>query len=161
MSEVIRTIGLYQPYASLMLCDKLESRWVVAGKKAPFPKGEYLIYSTKKEYSNQEFQRLAGMFWDSALQKLRTEKTRYLTGQAIAYGELCRVEKIKTIMELSETFYEPPHPLDDTHNTFQYDGRVLWGLRFKNVRRIKPFPFKGKQGVGFLQDADRAKIIFE
>lgn len=159
-SEIIRTIGLYQPYASLMLNGKLESRWVAADRKPPFPKGKYLIYATKKEYSNEEFQRIAGMFWDKAMSILRTEKTKHLTGVGLAIGELYRVESIRTISQCDEAFVEPPSPLDDSEQ-FTYDSHCLWGLRFKDVKRIKPFPFKGKQGVGFLSEEDKKKIVFE
>lgn len=157
----IRTIGLYQPYATLMLHGKLESRWVAAGKKPPFPLGKYLIYSTKKEYTISEFQHLAGMFWDRAMSILRTDHSKHRTGVGLAIGELYCVEKIYTFSQCEEAFIEPPTPLDDdVKNQFAYDGRALWGLRFKNVQRVKPFPFKGKQGVGFLSEEDQAKIEY-
>lgn len=67
-NEKIRTLGLYQPYASLMLHGKIETRWVEDGKKPPFPIGKYLIYSTKQDSSMQSFLAISGKYcasvWD-------------------------------------------------------------------------------------------------
>jgi hypothetical protein len=148
--EKIRTIGLYQPYASLMLHGKIESRWVKRGKKPPFPLGKYLIYSTKKAYSMEEFARIAGDTEKEAMRRLQGEPTRFKNGYAIAIGELTEVVPFGgkytenlAFVDTDLTYWQSPDPLT-------IDGHVLWALKFENVQRIKPFPFKGKQGVGFV-----------
>lgn len=158
-NEVIRTLGLYQPYASLMLHGKIESRWVVTGKKAPFPIGKYLIYSTKKAYSDNEFCHMASMFYSEAKEKLRHDKSVYYNGYALALGELYKVQRITGIHELRAAFYTPSI-LDKKGEYFEFDGRTLWGLHFMNVRRIEPFKFNGKQGVGILSSEDKSKIKY-
>lgn len=146
----IRTLGLYQPYASLMLHGKLESRWVKKGKKPPFPPGKYLIYSTKKRYSDAEFKHVAGHMAVEAKMVLKDEPTVNLCGYAIAVGDLVELIQMTPILEPS-AFIDTDLMQWQSNAPIIIDGYVLWGLRFENVCRIKPFPFKGKQGVGFYE----------
>ena len=50
----IRTLGFYQPFGSLMLHGKIETRWVRKGKKPPFPLGKYIFYTTQKGKSKMK-----------------------------------------------------------------------------------------------------------
>lgn len=159
--EVIRTIGLYQPYATLMLHGKIETRWVAQGKKAPFPQGKYLIYSTKKAYSWDNFKELSGEYFEKAMRILNNESMP--NGVALCIADLVKVESAYPLL-MPETYVgleRIGEQLDDDATDIVINGQKLRFLHFQNVKRIKPFPFKGKQGVGFLQDADRDKIIFE
>jgi hypothetical protein len=144
----IRTIGLYQPYASLMLHGKLESRWVQKGKKPPFPLGKYLIYSTKKRYSDAEFNYVAGRMAFEAKTILKDEPTADLCGYAIAVGDLVELILMTPVLEPS-AYIDTDLTLWESNAPITVDDHVLWGLRFENVCRIKPFEFRGKQGVGF------------
>lgn len=159
---MIRTLGLYQPYAQLMLHGKLESRWIAKGKKAPFPLGKYLLYATKKAYSVKEFKHLAGEHYERARLAISNEELK--TSVALCVGDLIERKPITTFGDLADTFYDPPFDQlayrDADHPEFEIDDYVLWGLRFNEVKPIKPFPFKGKQGVGFLSAENEAKIIY-
>lgn len=44
---MIRTLVIYQPYATLMGHGKLETRWVKHGRKPPFPRGKLKPVITK------------------------------------------------------------------------------------------------------------------
>lgn len=148
----IRTIGLYQPYASLMLHDKVETRWVIQGKTAPFPLGMYLIYATQKRYSDTQFRSIAGCWHKSAELKLATDPTKSLTGHAIAVGELV------ARFPFSDREYYSVSECDtfvDVEDPTYFDEKKaiwkrLWCLKFADVKRIKPFRFSGQQGVGYL-----------
>ena len=61
---------------------------------------------------------------------------------------------------MDETFVDIPVDELESTQPFTIDGRVLWGLHFENMRRIKPFPFKGKQGIGFLTKEQKQLIEF-
>lgn len=165
-SEKIRTLGLYQPYASLMLHGKIESRWVEEGKKPPFPLGKYLIYSTKKSYSVEEFKHVAGDYYNDARNIITREETSTLNGYAICMGDLVKREKLgynqlpKAFVDINITMVKMGKEDIDWYKEIIVDGRQLWGLHFENVKRIKPFEFKGKQGVGFLSRVDQMRIEY-
>lgn len=173
--EITRSLGWYQPYASLMLKGKVESRWVMKGKKPPFPLGPYLIYATKKEYSTLAFETIAGAFAEDAYDALgfdgdkpdKLEPTVGLNGFAIAFGRLRKVAPLlpehmrMAFVDVCDVdfnqvtgFFECLRENDRGEEiTYQ-----LWGLWFKDVERIEPFEFKGKQGVGILTDAQFNQI---
>lgn len=157
--QKIRTLGLYQPFATLMLYGKVETRWVSTGKKPPFPLGRYLIYSTIQCYDYFE---ALGMMTDDqsedAQDCFRKElqvsggtidpvSKDFITGHAICIGDL--IDIIDPILPSTpKTFVKYIEPC----------SRRRVGLVFENMKRLKPFPIKGKQGIGFLSDEDRAKI---
>lgn len=156
----IRTLGLYQPYATLMLHGKIETRIVgsVVDKKTrkrkwrkpPFPFGKYLIYATLKSYDFFDVQRISAKDADRihVLEASDDWATYHLRGVAICVGDL--VEIIDPITpDTKNTFVDYLEPTED-------ERRV--GLVFQNVERIVPFPIKGKQGIGFVESADINKI---
>jgi len=158
--ETIRTLGLYQPYATLMLHGKIETRWVYHTKKAPFPLGKYLIYSTKKAYSVGEFRSIAGDHYPEAERTFMDDPTIQLNGYALGIGDLIKVEPLSGWEATLRTFVDPDMRQVESIDPFTIDSRVLWGLYFENMRRIKPFPFKGKQGIGFLTKEQKQLIKF-
>ncbi len=164
---IIRTLGLYQPYASLMMCGKIETRWVKAGKKPPFPLGKYLIYSCKKSYSTQEFKKIAGSFYDAAMRRLgistHTKSEYHLdkNGYALCVGELVAVEKLNNVQMARAYVDFETEVISGMRYVAESNGRILWGLHFGNIQTLDPFPFKGKQGIGFLSEEDKAKIVYK
>lgn len=140
---------MYWPFSVMMLHGKVETRWVINGKKPPFPLGKYLIYTTKQGYHPAEI-RDQGMITQEQFEQIEKAiyTERIIFGIPLCIGDL--VDIIDPLTEdIANTFvaYAPP---TTCHR------RV--GLVFKNMKRIKPFPFKGKQGVGFLTAEDKAKI---
>lgn len=154
--EIIRTLGFYQPYGTLMLLGKIETRWVRKGKRPPFPLGRYLFYTTKKrcdsftikEWSNKCF---------TAIQELTyNEPTNKLNGYAIAIGELKQVRPLDPNDAMSFVDFIGEKEEEKDGETIV---KVQWALVFENVKRIEPFEFKmGKQGVGILERSERLKI---
>lgn len=160
--ETIRTLGLYQPYATLMLHGKIETRWVDQTKKPPFPKGKYLIYSTKKSYTPQEFKHIAGEHADRAIDLVKDDES-LLNGFGLCIGDLWSLRPMTTAtMHVGFVGLKnlPAGSLNSIDDFIGIDGRILWGLSFTNMRRIKPFPFKGKQGIGFLTAEQKQLIQF-
>lgn len=143
-NEIIRTLGLYQPYATLMLppYNKVETRWVRRNKKPPFPLGKYLIYATKKQYTAFEFESIAGKRLAHQANKLlfqHGDKNLWI-GHAIGVGELYKIEEMTN--RLDDRAFVESFAGDSAHQ--------MWALHFKDMKRINPFKFKGKQGVGIL-----------
>lgn len=165
-NEIVRTLGLHQPFAGLMLHDKVETRWVRQGRKAPFPLGKYMIYSTLTPYSPHETSLIAGNQYD----RIRDLKSIYRPGvvlpefiklgHGLCVGDLEKVIYIipnDAIME-RETFVHYTGPVVRIDKKGREQTYILVGLVFKNIQKIEPFRFKGKQGIGFLSDADKSKI---
>lgn len=148
--EKIRTLGLYQPFATLMLHGKIETRWVRNGKKPPFPLGKYLIYSTKKGYEDEELKELCGAQYARAIALEEADDTAGLYGYGLCIGELV---KIVDPLDFSydEVAFIHVRPAEDFR---------LVGLVFTDVKRIKPFAFHGKQGIGFLSENELSSVEY-
>lgn len=147
-NEVVRTLGLHQPFATALYLDhKIETRWVTWGKKPPFPIGRYMIYSTQKIYSPNEVLAI-GKDW--ALCGWQNDIRYLIRGTPLYVADLCSVRDM-TEEDQPNTFvkYYPPQT------------KRLVVLRFARYRRIKFHgKFKGKQGVGILTPEQKAQIEF-
>ncbi len=164
--EIIRTIGFYQPYCSLMLHGKVETRWVRAGKKPPFPLGKYVGYSTKQPATEEqiiswcnEYLRLA----DHMINVLALDATKTLNGYAIWHGQLVKLERANDTTDPNKTFVAGPHTeiriVKDKEGKEKEVEYHRWLLFFDDVKSIRPFEFKyGKQGVGIYPDSELDKI---
>lgn len=157
-TTIIRTLGLYQPYASLMLHGKVETRWVRKGRKPPFPPGKYLIYSTAEACDYPTLYTWSGSILIKHIQDiLENEPTRSLTGYALAIVDLREPVLMKPINEL-ECFVKYVGE-ELRKDKFGRDWSYMqWCLPFRKVQRIEPFEFKGKQGVGILPESEHSKI---
>lgn len=150
----IRTLGYYQPFGSLMLHGKVETRWVKIGKKPTFPVGEYVFYTTKIAVNGLRLMDWCGSeIIDTIVEQLRGEETTQLNGYAIAKGELVNIrhmvkeDEAKAFVKFKGIQY--------------FDGvpKRQWCLEFKNVSKITPFKYDyGKQGVGILPQILRDKF---
>lgn len=154
----IRTLGFYQPFGSLMLNGKIETRWVRKGKKPPFPLGKYVFYTTQKACDTFTlFQWCGAEIMLSITNVLQNDSTKNLKGVALGIGELAEVRPL-TIEDEAMAFVkfvgEKTEVIEDVEVT-----KVQWALIFKNVQPFKPFEWKhGKQGVGFLPDELYSKV---
>lgn len=156
LSQPIRTLGLYQPYAGLMLHGKIETRWISGTKKPPFPLGVYLLYSTKKSYDLTWVEGISGEHQYSRIWDMMYgphQKDFYRFGSALCLAALVKIIEPLDSSYNDRTFVDCSEGHDDP------DGRLV-GLEFDQVARIEPFQIHGKQGVGFLSDSDRVKIKF-
>lgn len=160
-SEIIRTLGLYQPFGSLMLNGKIETRWIQAGKKPPFPNGKYLFYTTqKKAEPSTLFEWCGPEIMHSITTALKNEPTKDLRGFAIGIGNLVS----KWIMRKEDepaafVLHKGVVMRDKEGKDIPY---VQWCLKFENVERITPYEFTlGKQGVGILPQSEILKLNSE
>lgn len=162
----VRTLGLYQPYASLMLHGKIETRWVRRGKKPPFPLGLYFLYATARPYTMEEFMTLSKCYNSYAEGKLNDEPTRSMNGYGLCIAELVELFLFKDIHKHGcferDTFVDVLVPEsyeeDQRGNWHWYD---LWCMKFIDVKRIVPVGYSGKQGVGFLPDEIYKSISYQ
>lgn len=157
-SEKIRTLGFYEPFGSLMLHNKVETRWVRKGKKPPFPLSKYLFYTTQQPCSNKDVFDWCGLeIMLSISETLGTNKKSELNGFAIAVGELVEVRPL-TKEDEGKAFVkfigEKTEVIKGEKIT-----KVQWALIFKDVKPITPFRWEhGKQGVGFLPEHLYSKL---
>jgi|SRR5688572_20240703 len=157
-NETIRTLAYYEPFGSLMFCNKIETRWVREGKQPPFPLGKYLFYTTKKPCSNMELFNWSGPEIMLEITKaLGSPQWPKYNGYAIGMADLTK----KAILTADDkpTFVkfvgkEIRKDKDGIEHVY-----VQWGLHFTNAKKIKPFEWNyGKQGVGFVPDSELHKI---
>jgi hypothetical protein len=144
----IRTLGLYQPFAALMMVDKIETRWVRKGRKPPFPLGKYVIYSTQRSCTPEELEDWCG----DLLHIVRvTVSDLNRDGVACCVGLLHKIEPMTGQHErLAYVKFKGEQVRKDKHG--KEHTYVQWCLHFKDMRRFEQFDFKGKQGVGFFPD---------
>jgi hypothetical protein len=157
--EVIRTLGFYQPFGTLMLNGKVETRWARVNRKLSFPIGKYLLYTTKKSCTYGQFiewsgihtiNRVKALIWD--------DPTKDLNGYAIAIGELKTIREMRLEDEENCFVHYKGTEYRNDKNNIQHEYHQFC-LQFENIQRIKPFEFKfGKQGVGILPQSEIYKI---
>lgn len=150
---MVRTLGYYQPFCSLMAHGKDETRWVRKGKKPPFPLGTYLHYSTKLRCTNSQLFEWSGPeLMLSITQTLEGDVTRFMNGYALSMGDLVELRPMVKEDE-AKAFVKFVGERTYTDNKGIMITKVQWILRFENVRAIQPIRFfQGKQGVGKLTD---------
>lgn len=150
-SEVIRTLGFYEPFGSLMLHGKIETRWVREGRKPPFPLGRYLFYTTKEPCDPTDQRDWCGEYLMMRITKTLVKQGGFNNGMALGIGELVEIRLLT--------------PEDEEQAFVKYVGRkvftikgedvhkIQWALVFKDVKRIESFKWEyGKQGTGFVPD---------
>ena len=158
----MRTLAFWQPYGSLMLRGKIETRVVEVGRKPPFPLGDYLFYTTQKATDKELLEKWCGEeILDDMLDILVKEPTYTLDGYAIAIAKLVSIRPM-TKEDESKCFIK----YFGTTEKVDKEGKVRYYhqncLIFENIERIEPFKFEfGKQGVGIAnqQTINKIKII--
>ena len=130
----MRALSWKEPYASLMLHGKVETRtW-----KTDY-RGLVLICASKKSYSENEVENISGLnqckrildvldanelMWETSLRR----------GKAIAVGRLVGCRRFEGSYDEDPTFVKYNHG--------------LWLHFYEDVRPIVPFDYKGSQGWG-------------
>ena len=126
-----------EPYTSLMLCGKIETRTWKTNYRGPV-----LICASKKSYIYNDVAKISGPYqYDRIMKAFNSDRrTPYFgtynnwsknNGFAIAIGNLVDCRPMK------------PTDEDDCFVTYHPD---LWCHIYEDVRAIVPIPFKGKQG---------------
>ncbi len=142
-NETIRSLSWYQPYASLMLHGKIETRRYPTNVR-----GKVLICACKKPYSITQIAEISGH--EQYIRIVESKLSGHVfhrenLGCAIAIGDLvdCR-----------------PMTKEDADKCFvgYNEDKKLWCWIFENVRKIEPFQIRGKQGWGILDEETKSKI---
>ena len=141
-NETIRCLSWYQPYASLMLHGKIETR-----KYPTKVRGKVLICSGKRQLKEFDLFYISGERQTGRIyEALRVSNIKEPLGMAIAIGDLvdCR-----------------PMTKEDADKCYvRYREDIkLWCWIFENIRAIEPFEIRGKQGWGILDEQTKSKII--
>lgn len=146
-NKEIRALSWKEPYASLMLYEKIETRtWATKYR------GLVLICASKKPYKTDEINEISGCVQQERVMDIIFDNNNLGTknfidfGKAIAIGELvdCR-----------------PMTKGDENKCFVEYSPDLWCHVYKNVLPIDSFPFKGVQGWKKLNNDiwDQIKFI--
>lgn len=145
----MRTLGFWQPYGSLMLKGKIETRVVEVGRKPPFPLGDYLFYTTQKSTDRDLLSKWCGEdILNNMMDILVKEPTFTLNGYAIATAKLVSIRPMTK--EDEPKCFVKYFGITEKHDA---KGKLRFYhqncLIFEDIKRIDPFKFEyGKQGVG-------------
>lgn len=125
----IRALSLKQPYASMMLKGKVETRsWATEYR------GFVLICSSLKSYSEKELKEISGDRFTAEIKRLCNDQLTILPqGMAIAIGELYDCK---------------PMWKEDEIQTFVLHSEGKFCHYYRNVFPIMPIPWKGNQRWG-------------
>lgn len=159
MKEDILALSWKQPFGSLMLHDKIETRtW-----KTNY-RGWVLICVSKKSYNVNQLQNICGDYQHHRIvDTLGYETSQFddLCGQAIAIGKLVDCRKMtKSDEDNCFVQYNPSSivTIRIVNNKLIEDGEPLWCHIYEEVQEIKPFPFKGSQRWSKIDDTTFNKI---
>jgi hypothetical protein len=138
----VRALSFKEPYASLMLHGKIETR----GRNTNY-RGWVLICASKVTYSDLEIRAISGhKMYGEIFTRLGYHLDNSIhdyVGKAIAIGKLtdCR------------------HMLEsDAEKCFVLFNRGTYCYVFEQVQRIEPFDWKGTQGWKILSDEEKQLI---
>ena len=137
-NEIIRALWWNQPYASLMLHGKIETRTYPTNVR-----GKVLICACKKRYDLGTIMTISGRNQFDRMNTILQDGEAAITGKAIAIGDLVDCRRM-TLRDADKCFVE------------FHASRWCW--IFENVQAIEPFEIKGKQGWAILDEATKNKI---
>lgn len=150
MQEKMHALSWNQPYGTLMLHGKIETR-----KKPTKVRGEVLICTCQKPYDAGRLLGIAGEEQLTRMNPYGDDPTWNLHGYAIGIGELIDCYPMeKKHEDLCFVKYQEPQ---FAHTMWPQPSLYLWV--FANVQRIEPFVWNfGKQGWGFVPESELPKI---
>lgn len=134
---IIRALWWKQPFASLMLHGKIETRTYPTKVR-----GKVLICATLRPFSRDQVIEYSGAEIEAEIDELLKED-EVPNGVAIAIANLVDCRKM-----------EPK----DRAKCFVNMSPSRWCWIFENVEAIEPFEMKGKQGWAILTEEDKLKI---
>lgn len=137
--NVIRALSWKQPYASLMLQGKIETRtWDTKYR------GLVLICASAKGYDCEVLYSIAG-------------RENYYRINSYLDIENCPQGKAIAVGELTNTWVMQP---EDERKCFVEYNAKLFCHEYKNVRAIEPFIWKGTQGWRTINELEKSKIKY-
>lgn len=160
---VVRALSWKQPFASLMLHGKVETR--VWDSKYT---GWVLICASKKGYTSREMTQICGLEQFNRIYSIfqgdHTNWSTQETGVAIAVGKLYSSESMKSKM------IDPPKSIEDNQKNIAMVEAIKWACyvqpdanlymhNYMDVQRIEPLTWYGKQGWSTLTEEFKSKIV--
>lgn len=147
----LRALSWKQPFASLMLNGKIETR--VWNSKY---RGWVLICASKEPYSDAGILHISG---NKQYGRIHTICPKEPKGEAIAIGKLID-SRFMTINDEDKCFVEYHDPwLHTSKKTGKKSWKRLWCHVYEDVQPIIPFEPKGSQGWSIISDDLKNKII--
>lgn len=147
----VRALSWKQPYATMMLYGKAETRiWPTDYR------GLVLICSSQKPFNELQLSTISGGIQVRRMrEQLAANRYPVLDGHALAIGRLhtCR---LMPSYAPKQTDIEIKKIEDLTYVRFFLD---LWVFEFKDVRPIKPIPWKGSQKWRTITQEEKNNII--
>lgn len=145
LNEPLLALSWKEPYASMMLHDKIETRtWNTKYR------GLVLICASRKFYSESEVMAFAGeVLTQKIFVTLLNAGTKEKRGNAIAIGRLtdCRPmlpeDEANCFVKYREPWQVQKKKKD---GTVKIITKRLYRHVYEDVRAIEPFPWKGTQG---------------
>ena len=161
LSNTLRALSWKEPYATLMLHGKIETRkW-----KTDY-RGLVLICATQKPFAIEKIKNIAGDEQYIRIVKLYYKYKYRLSrslGNAIATGELvdCRPmterDEDACFVQWIEPWFEEVKLASGNTKTVK---KQLWCHIYENIKPIEPFVFKGKQGWKKLNNSFMERIKY-
>jgi hypothetical protein len=142
--EIIRALWWKQPFASLMLHGKIETR-----RYPTKVRGKVLICACKTPYT---FEQVSLLSCDSQIMNILDLLCSF------SYSALIRTESLGQAIAIGDLVDCRPHTLQDMPKSFVNHDAGLFSWIFENVQHIEPFEIKGKQGWAILDEETKAKI---
>jgi hypothetical protein len=147
LSSEVRALSWKQPYASAMLCGKIETRsWSTNYR------GLVLICVSKEPFAPREITEISGSIQEKRmlLNLLSKGLWKYYNGFAIAIARLVDCRPM-TKEDEAATFVQYKEPWTETavrgkHKQYKMVEHRLWCHVYEDVTPITPFTFKGAQG---------------
>lgn len=145
----IRALSWKQPFASLMLHGKVETRsWDTKYR------GWVLICASAAPYSVGKMEEIAGRRNASINETLSLEPKELIRGHAIAIGYLYSSQPMENFL-MPESMYRKS--LIEKACFVQYNPE-LFCHSYSEVQAIEPFEWKGSQGWKTIDNQTKAKI---
>lgn len=137
----MKALSWKPPFGVAMLYGKIETRtWDTKYR------GLVLICTSKKGYDVEDLEEISGYrLFSNMTSKTKHDLAYDLFGYAIAVGELIDSR---------------PMTVTDQEQAFVLYDPMLWCHVYKNVRGIKPFPWKGSMGWRNVSPEIESQIIY-
>lgn len=139
--HTLRALWFNQPYATLMLHGKIETR-----TRPTKVRGQVLICSCKRTFKFTKIMQISDNYQTSRIFDEIGNSWTSKTGQAIAIGLLTDCRPMT------------PHDEDACFVAYRPD---LWCWIFEDVQEVEPFDLPGKQGWGILSTEQKNNIIIK
>lgn len=169
----VRALNWKQPFASLMLHGKVETRvwdskytgWVlICASKQPYSYKQALAVSGLKEMNHILNILIPNTASFSAEKRYNHITSKLNTGKAIAIGKIYKSELMDDLM------INPPLSNEDHTQNIHTNQAIAWatfveprgGLymhHYMEVQKIEPFDWKGKLGWSTIDSETKSKII--